>query len=340
METLEFLASEAPILSSLAVFVLGAAIGSFLNVCIIRVPAGRSIVSPGSTCVCGRPVRWHDNLPILGWLFLRGKARCCGAGLSPQYPLVELLTGSLFVGFWLMRGPEVALAGWVFASFMIAVAVVDWKTMEIPDAFSVGSALAGLVLVFLLPGVHAGPETAGVSWVARAFASLGSGLIGMLIGAGLVFWLKTLAESVLGREAMGEGDIVLLGAIGVYTGWEGTLFALFGGAVIGTVLVLAMALAGKLLPRGTASAVPAEVLPEALAGNRAGREDALLSGAPEPSSGEPQGTSAREAESFMGREVPFGPLLAAAGVLDLLWLHPWVEAYFDLAREALAGMLR
>ena len=190
-------------------FVLvGACIGSFLNVCIDRIPAGQSIVSPRSHCSCGRPVPWYDNIPILNWFFLRGKARCCGVVLSCRYPLVESLTAVVFFLNWIFLPPLTALIGMFFCSILIAATFIDFKHMLIPDCFSIGLAMVGVVLSFGLPELH------GYGDRVFLIGSLCSGItsiVGIVVGAGVVLWIALLAEAILKTEALGFGDVKLLG---------------------------------------------------------------------------------------------------------------------------------
>src|SRR5476649_2867855 len=134
--------------------VFGLCIGSFLNVVIYRVPAGKSIVHPGSTCGCGQPIAWYDNVPVFSWLILRGRARCCGRPFSFRYPFVELLTGALFLACWLRLPPAAAVCGWVFIASLISGTFIDLDHMIIPDVFTIGLAIAGLILSALAPSLH------------------------------------------------------------------------------------------------------------------------------------------------------------------------------------------
>src|SRR5687768_11038781 len=128
-----------------AVFLIGTCIGSFLNVVIYRVPKKESVVSPGSHCGCGAPIKWHDNIPILSWLLLRGRARCCGRRFSFRYPFVELVTGALFVLCWLKYPPAAAACGALFISALIAATFIDLDHFIIPEVFTFGLAIAGIV---------------------------------------------------------------------------------------------------------------------------------------------------------------------------------------------------
>jgi len=289
-------------------FLFGACIGSFLNVCIYRIPAGKSVVRPGSHCACGKPIAWFDNIPILSWFLLRGKARCCGRPFSFRYPAVELLTGALFLFCWL-RAPDpwTALSWMLFAAMLVAATFIDLDTMTIPDRFSVGGFLIGLILSALVPGLHAhGTNMSG-------FESLVESIKGAFIGTAIIYWIMILAETILRRPAMGEGDVKLMGAIGAFCGWQGSVFALFGGAVLGTVAMLSLAAARLLLGKGLQSGIPEHAAKTdesaenpAVAGHALAGEDDVPEGA-----------------------VPFGPALSAGALLYLLLAQGYVTAYFD-----------
>jgi leader peptidase (prepilin peptidase)/N-methyltransferase len=299
LTTFEFALQELPWLFAIGVFVFGTIVGSFLNVCIYRIPAGVSVVFPGSHCSCGQKIRWYDNIPVLSWIILRGKARCCGRPFSIRYPLVEALTGVLFLIAWMQYSPMVALAGFLFLSFLIAATFIDLDHMIIPDRFSIGGAVLGVLISFVLPGLH------GVESAVPLLASLEAGvraIIGMLVGAGLVYWIAVLGEIVFRKPAMGEGDVKFVGFIGAFCGWQGAIFAMFGGALVGTLALLPLLLMGKL---------------------RRGQDDATAADSA-PS------TDAAESEEWTPgpSHIPFGPFLAVAGALYFLGLGSWVDAYF------------
>ncbi|HWA08135.1 MAG TPA: prepilin peptidase [Opitutaceae bacterium] len=281
----------------IVVFVFGACVGSFLNVCIYRIPAGKSVVTPGSHCGCGQSIAWHDNIPILSWLVLRGRARCCGRPFSFRYPAVELLTALLFVACWLLFPSHAkALCGMLFLSALVGGTFIDLDHMIIPDVFTIGLGMAGVLISFAVPALHG--ESSGIFIVASLHSGVDA-LIGLLIGSGLVLWIALLAEAVLKKEAMGFGDVKFVGAIGAFTGWPGAVFAVFGGAFVGTIWV-GLALLWKKLFGTKAALSPRGETPE----------------------GEP-------AEIGLGVHVPFGPMLAIAGALYFLFLHRWVDAYFQ-----------
>jgi leader peptidase (prepilin peptidase)/N-methyltransferase len=134
-ETFEFINEDFPWFFAALVAIFGAMTGSFLNVCIYRIPAERSIVFPGSSCACGRPIPFYHNIPIFTWLILRGKASCCGAPFSIRYPAIELLTAVLFFWVWSVYPPVVALMGMLFIAFLICATFIDLDHMIIPDRF-------------------------------------------------------------------------------------------------------------------------------------------------------------------------------------------------------------
>ncbi len=227
-------------------FVFGAIVGSFLNVCIYRIPAEKSIVNPGSRCACGNAIAWYDNIPILSWFILRGRARCCGRPFSFRYPAVEILTGVLFLLCWILFPPAKALCGWVFVSILVCSTFIDLDHMIIPDRFTIGAAMAGLVLSFFFPALHG---QGGEFFLVDNLKSLILSSIGLLVGSATVLWIALFSEIVLRKETMGFGDVKFLGAIGAFTGWEGGLFAIFGGAIIGTAGLVVFLLIRPLLPK-------------------------------------------------------------------------------------------
>jgi leader peptidase (prepilin peptidase) / N-methyltransferase len=178
---------------------VGACVGSFLNFCIYRIPKGESVVTPGSRCACGKPIAWYDNIPVASWLILRGRARCCGRAFSFRYPFIELLTAALFLACWLLFPPGKAIAGMTLVAIVVCAVFIDIDHMIIPDAFTIGGGIAGVVLSLLFPSLH------GHAHDFHALASLRSGLdsvLGMFVGSGIVLWIALVAEALLKKEAM------------------------------------------------------------------------------------------------------------------------------------------
>jgi leader peptidase (prepilin peptidase)/N-methyltransferase len=302
------LSSALPWYFPTLVFIFGACIGSFLNVCIYRIPAGKSVVRPGSHCGCGAPIAWYDNIPIVSWFILRGKARCCGRPFSFRYPAVETLTGALFLACWLIAPTVPAAFCWMtFTAFMVAATFIDLDTFTIPDRFSVGGMLLGLLLSLFVPSLHHSHLFASAN-----LSSLAEGIVGAFVGTALVYWIMVLAEIALKRPAMGEGDVKLMGAIGAFCGWKGAVFALFGGAVLGTVAVLSWSLARLILGKGLKSDIPAHAaLPD------------------DPSAAKPEEKKPADdsQDDVPEGAVPFGPSLAGGALLYLLFAQGYMNAY-------------
>lgn len=269
----------------LAAFLFGACVGSFLNVVIYRLPKEESIVKPGSHCACGQPIRWYDNIPIVSWLLLRGHARCCGRAFSFRYPFVELLTAALFVACWLKFPPLVALCGCILLSCLVAATFIDLDHFIIPDVFTIGLGVLGVLLSALVPALHG---HTGEMFLLESMRATLSALQGLLIGSGIVLWIGLVAEVLLRKEAMGFGDVKFVGAIGAFCGWQGAVFTIFGGAVVGTVWFAVALLWEKVTGRPAAVAPPSET---------------------------PEG---EEAPLAFGAHVPFGPMLAIAGAAYFL----------------------
>lgn len=298
-ETFEFINEDFPWFFAALVAIFGAMTGSFLNVCIYRIPAERSIVFPGSSCACGRPIPFYHNIPIFTWLILRGKASCCGAPFSIRYPAIELLTAVLFFWVWSVYPPVVALMGMLFIAFLICATFIDLDHMIIPDRFSIGGMVVGVVLSFIFPSLH-GVE--GLPVVSNIQSGV-TAIVGALVGAGLVYWIAILGEIVFRKPAMGEGDVKFVGFIGAFCGWQGAVFSMFGGALVGSAILLPCLLVGRLLGgRGE---------PEVAATQAEDDEE----------------TDEEEVVQF-GVQVPFGPMLAVAGLIYFLGFHVYVDAYF------------
>jgi leader peptidase (prepilin peptidase)/N-methyltransferase len=288
-------AAAFPLFFPIAAGVFGALIGSFLNVVIYRMPLDKSIVTPGSHCACGTPIQWRDNIPVLSWFILRGKARCCGRAYSFRYAFVELLTAALFATSWLMFPPAKALCGMLFVACLICALFIDLDHMIIPDTFTIGLGVVGVVLSVFVPALHG--QNDGV-FAVKALHSGFISLQGLLIGSGLVLWIALIAETLLRKEAMGFGDVKFVGAIGAFTGWQGAVFAIFGGAVIGTIWI-GLAMAWKKCFGDKVTVAPRAETAEGEA-----------------------------AELGMGVQIPFGPMLAIAGLLYFFCFTTWMNEYF------------
>jgi leader peptidase (prepilin peptidase)/N-methyltransferase len=223
-------------------FALGLVVGSFLNVCILRIPAGESIVRPASHCPkCGKAIAPYDNVPVLSWLWLRGRCRNCRASISPLYPAVELLTGILFAACELAFGFQLAALKWaMFCALLIVLAITDLRERMLPDKVNLSGALIGLACSFALP-VGDGSSL----WVAsRLFAfpppapflSLGDALLGAAAGAGILWVFAEGYFRLRGREGMGLGDVKMMAMAGTFLGPKAAVLTIMAGALLGSVL--------------------------------------------------------------------------------------------------------
>ena len=215
----------------------GLVFGSFFNVCIYRIPQGKSIAWPASFCPhCKTHIRWFDNIPVLSYIFLLGKCRACKKPISMQYPLVELLTAILTVLFVYRYGITVWTFGVLLAVyFLIILSVIDLQLMIIPDRFSLGLIVLGLAFAWC------NPNFTGVWWQKELWSLVGAGagLFGVLAIALLGTW-------IFKKEAMGGGDVKLMAGVGAFVGWQGVITTVIFGSFFGLVYaVFLMIFKGK-----------------------------------------------------------------------------------------------
>lgn len=299
--------ATTPAAYALAV-VLGLLWGSFANVCIYRWPPtdehpeGRSVVQPGSHCsACQAPIRWYDNVPILSYLWLRGRCRACGQDFSPRYLLVEALTGALFgVAWWFTLGTGGLFGGdlelralrfVIDATFMLCMVVItfiDIDTQLILDKVSRPATLFFYLCSLALPERR---------WW--------DGLVGAAVGYCVPWLIGTIYMRLRKMDGLGMGDNKLLALIGALLGWRGAVASLFGGSVIGTAIMIPVLLA-------------------------AGRRNAPDDGEPNDDA-EPNAEGERDdgKRTLMTTELPFGPFLATAAVF-YLFAEPWLATKFRL----------
>ena len=231
-------------------FAMGAAIASFLNVVVWRVPRGESIVSPPSHCPkCNAPITWWQNIPILSWLALRGKCANCRAAISPRYIFVEALGGCLFLAafLWLWL-PTVPLwfavmhvvVMWIWIALMIAGAFIDFDHQLLPDFTTVGGMVLGVAesLVATSFNFVYGDGVQASTWL--KFTPLFWSLGGLVFGFGLLWLVRWLGSKAFKREAMGMGDVFLMGAVGALFGPVAVVFTLMVSAVLGSLVGLGM----------------------------------------------------------------------------------------------------
>jgi leader peptidase (prepilin peptidase)/N-methyltransferase len=294
--------STTPFAYAFAVL-LGLLWGSFANVCIYRMPPteahpnGRSVVTPGSHCfACGAPVRWYDNVPLVSYLWLRGRCRACKAPFSARYLVVEALTGALFgLAWWFAMVPtftepfDARLVQFAtdaaFIVVMIVIAFIDLDHKLILNKVTFPS-----MVVFYLLGL----AQPGQRWW--------EGLVGAAVGYGVPWLIAELYYRLRKREGLGLGDGTLLAVVGALMGWRGAMFTLFGGSVIGSVLGIA--------------AFGIRRAAEKPASEGEGEAEGEGEGEGEDADGQPA--------SLMGTELPFGPYLVTAA-LFYLFAQPWLQ---------------
>jgi leader peptidase (prepilin peptidase)/N-methyltransferase len=293
--------------------------GSFVNVVIYRVPRDMSVVRPPSHCpACGKPIRPWDNIPVFGWLLLRGRARCCGVKVSPRYPLVEAIGGLVSLAILEViifrlgpltpayRALAIYLADLALALGLVAAACIDLEHMYLPDAITIGGAVLGL---------------ATASFRSMRFVD---SLIGGAVGF-VIIWLPfvVIYPRLRGRAGMGQGDARLVMLAGAWFGWQGTLFVLGAGAIQGTLVAVPL-----LLFKGRIEE------PEAVKQEREERRRELETMSPEERAEAEKELAedplAEEAGPGLGQaRMAFGPFLVLATIECLLFGREWIMAYLS-----------
>jgi leader peptidase (prepilin peptidase) / N-methyltransferase len=244
------------------VFLLGLVIGSFLNVCILRIPAEKSIVLPSSSCPkCGEAIAGYDNIPVLSWLILGGKCRKCKVKISAMYPAVELLTGLLFLGCYLVFGFTVEALKWAtFSALLVVLTITDLRERILPDAVNFFGLGAGLLFSFFT-----NPLDGTALWLSdRMFAfpppapalSFVDALLGAAAGSGLLWVVSVGYFRLRGREGMGLGDVKMMAAVGAFLGLKRTMMTVLAGSLLGSIIGIVVIAATKKgsdyeLPFGT-----------------------------------------------------------------------------------------
>jgi len=240
-----------PVLAS-AIFVLGLAFGSFLNVCIYRLPRDLSVVRPRSACPgCERPIAAYDNIPVLSWLFLRGRCRNCKTSISPRYLIVELLTAAIFLATYAHFGASLATLKYcIFGFLLLGLIFTDAETQLLPDKMTLPGLALGLVFSLmvpvndlasqLLPGLVSLPVTSDVSW---HLLSLVDAVLGAMVGAAFIYGAGAIYLRARGVEGMGFGDVKLMAMIGAFLGAKLTIFTLFSASIAGSLFGVSTVLA-------------------------------------------------------------------------------------------------
>jgi leader peptidase (prepilin peptidase)/N-methyltransferase len=322
MQPLPSLADFPPIFLIVFAVLLGLLFGSFLNVVIHRLPRGENIAFPGSHCPhCGRPIKPRDNVPVLSYVLLAGRSRCCKAPISPRYPLVEAIGG--LVAWAVMRSivlelaPETSIARAMAVFFaylalalaLVAAAFIDLEHMLLPDEITLGGAGLGIATVPL-----------------RADASFRESLLGAAVGF-VVVWLPFvfLYSKIRGRPGMGLGDAKLVLLAGAWFGWLGALFALLAGAVQATAILAAIFATGKKLEEPPAVVEERKALLAALERAEGAEREALERElAEDPLAKEPE-------PGLAGARLAFGPFIILA-ILEFMFYGPLIRS------ELLSGL--
>jgi leader peptidase (prepilin peptidase)/N-methyltransferase len=218
------------ILFYIFIFFTGLCIGSFLNVCIYRIPTQKSIVYPGSACPsCKASIKYYDNIPIIGYIIVKGRCRYCGNPISIRYPIVEFLGGLIALSMVLKFGFTFSmLAYFIFVTALMVITFIDIDYKIIPNEISLPGIIIGLGLSFIIPTL-------------TFFESL----VGIIIGGGSLWLVATLYMLVTRREGMGFGDVKLLGMIGAFIGWKGVIVTIFAASATGTIIGIAAMLKSR-----------------------------------------------------------------------------------------------
>jgi leader peptidase (prepilin peptidase)/N-methyltransferase len=218
----------------------GLLIGSFLNVCIFRLPRDLSVVRPRSFCpACEKPIAWHDNIPILSFLLLRARCRHCGEGIPVRYPLVELATAVAFGVCVASFGVSLnALKYCVFSAIMIALIATDIETQILPDEFTLGGTALGLIIAAFVPFPPGLMQILLPRAVSHRWVSVSEAALGAAAASGLIWFVGWIFERLRHREGMGLGDVKMIAMIGAFLGLQATLLTLIVGSVLGSVVGL------------------------------------------------------------------------------------------------------
>ena len=219
-----------PAIFNVFAFIFGAVIGSFLNVCICRLPKNESVVFPPSRCPqCGFRIPFYDNVPIVSWLLLRGKCRSCAAPISPQYPIVELINALLTLFLFMKFGPSLPfLVLFLFCSAMVVITFIDLEHQIIPDCITLPGIVAGFLCSLFIPQL---------GWQ--------NSLLGIVVGGGSLLVVAYGYELLTKKEGMGGGDIKLLAMMGAFFGWKAVFFIIFVSSLTGSVIGITVMLIQK-----------------------------------------------------------------------------------------------
>jgi leader peptidase (prepilin peptidase) / N-methyltransferase len=290
---------------------VGACVGSFLNVCITRWPEGLSVVRPRSRCPrCERPIAWYDNVPVVSWLLLRGRCRGCALPISPLYPSIELGTALIWFASAYAYGLSfVAVRVAIFATLLLGVAVTDLRTYTIPDGFTVTGFL--FLLGAAVAGVFLGDQ--------GPFVGPWNAFLGACVGAGAIAIVGWLGEAALKKEAMGFGDVTLMAFVGAAMGPELALLTVFVGAAIGAITFLLVVLPMSRIRRTPSANMAA---PQGAIAVAAGPADV-----PVALNEDPVAEDETAVDAYGLPHVPFGVFLAPAAIVTLIYGRRLIDLY-------------
>jgi leader peptidase (prepilin peptidase) / N-methyltransferase len=228
-------------------FLFGIVIGSFLNVCISRIPEGLSIVSPGSRCPrCLQPIKPYDNIPVFSWLLLRGKCRNCALPISPMYPLVEFATGLIFLLTWYEYDVSLLALKWlIFSCLIIVLVVTDFRVRILPDLVNFPGLAMGIVFAFRVPISDTSAGTLffllgfrNLPFDTELFFNVMNAVLGALAGSMLLWGAAAIYKLVRKRDGMGMGDVKMMAMVGAFVGPRGAFLTILLGTLLGSVIGL------------------------------------------------------------------------------------------------------
>ncbi len=290
-------------MASVIVFALGASIGSFINVVVYRLPAGLSILWPPSRCPhCLNQLKPYDNLPVLGWLLLKGRCRYCKSKISLRYPVVEAATAVLFVlVFWIFKFSLLTIGYWAFCSWLLALSLIDLDTMTLPNSLTQSGLVLGILFQMVVGFVL---EAAGVGLAKHLMTAIA----GSMLGLWLFDAITTVGSIAFGKAVMGGGDAKLAAMMGAWLGWRYLLLAGFIACVIGVLVGVSTIV---LTRHGSRHKV----------GNPGKFASAAMAASTSLRTGLPQ---------KWGQKMPFGPFLALGAVITLFGGEAILSTYMQL----------